>query len=469
MASLRLIPNFLIFLLFSSIFLSLAVYSQTSYQLRLFDFADYSPSCPEDSCYTVDDLVKQALEFGLDSREKIQMLFQARAQVKVKIGGLLPQLNIMAVASSAMSGSVSLDAVIPFVGFLFPSHWLGWLSARSLKKAEAYSLNTLFADRAQAIQHLYFDIQRQIWSIRILKFYLDEVETLTEFLNTQRIYGLRQITMEDIAILENIKGAMAYDLAFIDNLSAVLPQLATAIGLEPNFDWSTLQVESHNLVSLNNLRQREYKEYYPRAIALSTEIKNVASLVKAAKNDKNAAYFDFFDPASGNNLGFDFGYRIRIARSNVDVLKILMQRTRMQISNQIHNALNNYNDSISAFPGIIEGLFYLEYLRESTEKNLNDTSQPFDIMKIIRYFDYAKSQVLRYIQSYFIFKQAKADLDRYTWNGRIYDIVRDYHAIKLPQILHKVKKKYSCQQIVKKRKNKIKNFRQRCCSYKENK
>jgi hypothetical protein len=76
-----------------------------------------------------------------------------------------------------------------------------------------------FDNIAQHVQHLYFDIQQQIWSIHVLNFYRGEIDKLVEFLQQQKNEENVEILDDDIAALENIKARMVYDRAFIDALS----------------------------------------------------------------------------------------------------------------------------------------------------------------------------------------------------------------------------------------------------------
>jgi hypothetical protein len=121
----------------------------------------------------------------------------------------------------------------------------------------------------------------------------------------------------------------------------------------------------------------------------------------------------------------------------------------MQISNAIHNALNNYNDSVNTFSALEDALFALEPIRSALERHINNADVPFDILKVIRYFHYAKEQAMRYIQSYFIFKEAEADLNRYTWDSELYNKVREYQNFKVPQFLKEAKKSLSFRQAFK--------------------
>jgi hypothetical protein len=434
----------------------LALFSLASnavtHPLRLFDFNARYPSGCEDltrTCYKVEDQVKLALENGVETREQIQMLFQAQQVVKMKLGRILPELNFSSAVSAGMAGAISMDLVLPFVGFLFPNRWFDWEASRRLLDAEKESLNTLFANRANAVLNLYFNIQLQIWSIRILKFYINEIEKLIVFLKAQVVSGKPRASAEDIGILENIQGKLLYDRAFIDALSSALPYVATAINLPPEFDWGDLKLEPHDVGLLKHQPRRHYLDIWPGALIKSTEVKNLAFLIEAAESNKRSNYFDFFDPSSGNNLGYGYGPRIKIARSSIEVLKIQLKSAQFQLSNAIQDSLNNYNDSVDSFPGIEEGLNALEDIRSGVENHINDVTQPLDINRIMRHFQWAEGQALRYVSAYFTFLIAEANLNRYEWKGRYYDIVRDTIANKVPQFLENVNQAFSFWQAVK--------------------
>lgn len=419
--------------------------SNQKINLKIFDFnEDYSSERNKKAkYYTFEDLILRSLEFGLDCQEKTQMVFQAKRAVKVKLSNILPQINLISIADSALNRSLSVETFVPFVGFLFPGRWYDWQAAKYLRQAEGESLAALFADKAQVVQNLYFNIELQLWSIRVLKFYVNEINNIIDLLKKQRKVSSRRVSAADIAVLQNIKGKLGYDLAFTDSLSSLLPQLATALGNKPDFDWATLEVEPHKIQSVKGLTKRKYSEFWYDALTKAPEIKNIQFLILASKKNRKKFYFDFLDPDSGNNLGFGYGSSIKMSRSSTGILEVQLERSKMSLSNAIQDALNNYNDSVDSFPGIILGLKQLEHIRADVESHLNDKKVALDINKIIRFFDYSVGQALRYVGSYFVLRSAEANLNRYTWNGKVYRIVNEYIYDKVPGFLIDIKKMYS--------------------------
>ena len=434
----------LIFKIFSNI--TFAHKRDIQYKLDIFDInKEYEPECNklDKDCYSLEDLVKRALLLSTESREEIQLLYQARAAVKIKMGQILPQISPVTAITAAVDSSASVDTALPFVGFLFPNRWFDYKATRRLREAQKYTMHTMLANRAQVVTDLYYDIQRQIWSIRILEFYIHEINNLIDFLKSKRAHGKNKASKEDIAVLENIKGKLLFDQAFLDSLSASLPQLASAIGLEPDFDWYNLKIQSQAIGTLIHEEKKKYQDFWPQATHRSTEIKSAEFIIQAAKNNKKIPFFDFLDPSSQNNLNLGYIARIKSAKSKVEVHNIYLMRTRMQLSNAIQNALNTYNDAIQAFSGVARGITKLEEIRVGVEKHINNTNYPFDINRVTRYFKYSKTQALSYIAAYFYFLGAKADLNRYTWEGKIYDLVQHYILVELPTIQKEARKAQS--------------------------
>lgn len=437
------------------------IVAHKSYETSIFNFKNFHVKCANaNNCYTLDTLVNTALEYGIDSKEKMQSLFQAKTKSRVQFGNILPQISIRGIAYTAFETMPNLDLAVGLVGFLFPSRWFEWKALRRLSRAEEKSLYTLLANTAQSVQHIYYDVQSQIWTIRILKFYIHELEDLINFLENKKNSGAHNVTDSDLALLKNFWSNIYYDYALANSLSAILPQLAISMGLDPSFNWDSLNVEEMAVKSIASCPKLNFEQFWPSALERSTEIKNIEYLIEAARKSKRAIYFDFFDPDSGNDLGLGLKYRVKIARSNITVLNIASKRTRMQLSNAIRRALYNYNSSLEAFIGVQAGFTDIGDLKKEIECNVNDENKPLDIFKILTYFDFSRRQTIRLATSYFGFLKALGDLNRYTWTGHTYDLVQVFLAKKLPTLMNDVKKSYSARHISKKKIKKLKKIKE---------
>lgn len=408
-----------------------------SHQLDLFNFGSYSPKCEKNKGHSVAELIRQSLRFSIESRTELQNLYQARAAIRVSMGQILPQLDPSSALAAGIDLSASIDTILPLVGSIFPNRWYTFKASYILRKAEKFIAHSVLADRAQVIQDIYYNIQTQIWSIRVLKFYENQIGELIHYLTATRKY---KNLKRDLALLENMKAKISYDRAFIDALSASLPQLATEVGLNPSVDWAHLALEECDIASLKKEIPGKYFDYWPQALERSPEVKYAFQLIRAARATKFATYLDILDLGNGSTINFGTFSMYKSERSNVQICELGLKQAEMQLSNSIQNALNNYNDAIEAIPPMEDAVVKLEDIRRTITKNINDKKSVIDINNILWYFEYAEGQALRLVTGYFSFKIAQADLDRYTWNGPIYKMVQDYIDFELPQRLIEIRR-----------------------------
>ncbi len=394
--------------------------------MHTFDFDQKFPSpCDLAPCHDIKSLIKHGLGFSYDTREAIELLFQARTTALQKLGHILPHINLGSAVSMGVDKN-KLDFISSFVGFLFPNRWLDWRKDRQEAASELESYKTLLANRANAIQAVYLSIQTQVWNIRIIQHYLQEMAHIINFLQEQKDTRTRHIDDDDISVLQNLIAKLKYDLAFQDNLSATFPELAQAIGLEIKPSDNEMPLKPTRIKSLKSIPLAVESRYVTQALLKSTELKGLDHMIAAAKSGKKSNYFEFFDPATDSELGYGYGQRIKIANSSIKVIEIQKERTKSEISLLIFRTINNYNDALAACNAADDGLAVLEKMRVAIDENLKRTDIPFDINKAVRYFDIAAGAAIRYSTSYFLFKISEAALHRSTWEGSIYKIVQNY-------------------------------------------
>src|SRR5665647_3450197 len=90
-----------------------------SISLILISFSAWSqPTCQFETCYSVTEAMEKAGKISFESQEGLLELFQARQEIKVRTGELLPSFNLR------ISNPINVFDYIPnLVGFLFPSNW----------------------------------------------------------------------------------------------------------------------------------------------------------------------------------------------------------------------------------------------------------------------------------------------------------------------------------------------------------
>lgn len=441
------------------LFLTIIAHSQLSFatdgfKIGLFDFAKVGHQS-EGEPYTLDKIVVNSIESGLEVRKKLLELYVARKNMHIHALHLLPEINIYAAAQAGIDRAASLEALVPLVGFLLPSRWFNLHASRHLKKAEEHSLASIMGNSAQHVQNLYLDIQRQIWLISVLEFYSHELDRFIKFFQDERERGLIRVSEGDIQALKNMQGRFLSDRAFVDGLSASIPKLAAAMGFSPEIDWSELPVEAMQIKTLGDVYKRHYSEFWELAYERSTELATVRELITAAHSQRRALYLDPLDPDSGNNLGLMMAPRIKSTRTNVLLLINKLKQTAIQLGTAIQDELNNYNDAVDSLSALKESLESLHGMKKEIEKKLNNRYSPIDFNKVIRLLEYSEITATDYIKYYFSLKEAEAKLNRLTWNGEIYKIVNDYRENEIPKMLKEIRKEQSLRHRIKRKVKKI--------------
>lgn len=415
------------------------------YALENFNFHEVNKLVEDEirdpEALSVPGLIRRALEYGLESQHNMQELYVARKEVIREFGHIFPQLNVLATLESAGNRHVSVEAVLPLVGFIFPNRWFSIFAARSGRKATEESIETAFADTVQEIEHLYYEIQLQQWSLRVMDFYLKEYEQVIEFIKNKIATGSNRFTPEHLSVFKIHYNELIHKRAFMDSLAAALPHMATILGFDPRVDWASLKIQP-TIIDFEDQPIRQYDEFYPKAEINSSEIRALGYLIKAAKRTLRANYFTFLDPHSGRDFGIHYLTHLKIAHSKVSSLKIEIKMQKNNISNNLQHALNQYSESTKSTRVLRGSLGELENLRSEAQKQLTDESTPFEIVTVTRYFEEAKKQALNFIYSYFVYHTAVADFNRYTREGEYYQIVRDYRD-KIPVFIKNVRREHS--------------------------
>lgn len=418
-----------------------------SFELGLFDFEAENAAVLDDAenfeTYSINRLVKEALEFGIESQEHMQILFRAGEELKIQIGHVLPQINVLGTAEAAVSQHIAIHTVLPLVGFLFPNRWFTLKGTRLIQRSAEVNIGSVFANQVQEIEHLYYEIQTQVWSLRVMDFYIHQLDRTLAFMEDNIRHGSTRFSAEHMSVLINRRANLKYRRAFMDSLAASYPEMASLIGLSPDHDWSTeLKLEPLE-VNFDDKPKRKYSDFYDDAVARSTEIKSLELLIEAAKRDIRTTYVDVLDPHTGHDIGYGYRSRIKIARSEIASLRLGIQDKKLQISNAIQRALNYYTESTVSLKYLREGLANLEHTRTEAERQLIGHDTPFEFPVVDRFFQIAENQTLNIIYAYFVYRTAVADFDRLIWAGENYQTVNEYQNTKIPEFLKSIKREHS--------------------------
>ena len=312
-----------------------------------------------------------------------------------------------------------------------------------MRAGEAENLISIYGNLALNVQTTYYSVRQQMWLIRVLEFYIDEIDRMIAFLRHQQIDGEPRASEENIALLKSLRGQWATQLAFTNNLTATLPLLSSLMGLDPSLDWGHMPVEPDVLDFNLSMPVPEYDEIWEVAVSRSPEVKNMLNQLEAAKHNKSAAKYTYLDPATGVNLGYGYTQNIKIKRSLMQVSNIQVQQAKLSLQTSIQSSINNIWDAHEGTPNIRSALEALGFIRRGVEQHLNDDTEPLDIQRVMRYLVYAQSSALSFVNMYYFFYVNKATLERFTWTGDAYEYVKQYLMEQLPKSLKEVEKSAS--------------------------
>ena len=383
--------------------------------------------------FSLKRVIDQTLAQGFESREKAERVYQAKKFVETKIGALLPAINFGTMVAAVQQNV--FEAIPSFVGYLFPSKWFNWQESKMFAKAELYSYKTLLANQVNLIQSLYLNIHLQQSNQRIVQHYLKLVSEVIKYLEYQKNSFQRKITEEHLGFLKNIKARFSFRHSALQNtIDELKPQLAMLFNYKG--DWSRLDIDALELEDLSQKTKVESVAFLPAVLMQSSELQTLEYIYKGAKAGKNTRYFDFLEPGS-NSLGYGYTSRIKIAKSEMEIIRIREEKTIAELKLALINTINNLNTSIQFFNDSMEERDGIAGPQQALEDHLCST-RPLNLEKIQRFFDYAFEADIQINASKHLYLSARTKLDRLLWKGGFYkDLAQLVPENKKPKIFSK--------------------------------
>ena len=127
-----------------------------------FEFYDHQKisRCNGEKCLKLDDVIVQAKKNSFASRKKVEDLYQARKNIKVKVGSLLPGINTslgIDLTFGIINGEF-INIIPSFLGFLVPDNWFRWKESKLFYMSEKYSFITLLANQVNTVENIFYTI-----------------------------------------------------------------------------------------------------------------------------------------------------------------------------------------------------------------------------------------------------------------------------------------------------------------------
>ncbi|OQW53836.1 MAG: hypothetical protein A4S09_06360 [Proteobacteria bacterium SG_bin7] len=371
------------------------------------------------SIYTLDELLGRAKFLNYSVSQEAERVYQAKKQVTVAVGNLLPHFNTRDALAYATGGPFGLiETVGDFLPFLFPSNWFKWAEAGHLANAERKSFASLRGNEMNAVENLFYLVQRDQNVFSIL-------ETHIEWL--KKIHSAIEVKEENAGIAKgsaDLFSTVIVELAQdLEQLRFLLTQefasISHAVALPPITGISGLAlVVIPDLALVNPI---DPKNIYIEAQAKSYEVAALEYLVKASRNGISERIFGFLDPTSDKNLGFGYPASIQIGKSRVAELQKRKNEIFSLVEKRSVDVASDFNASLRAYNLGSAGLKSSQAYLGRLLRELQSGDEILDRPEFLNLMIETSRKVLRFksnlVSAQYSFMIAKSKLDRLLLSG----------------------------------------------------
>ncbi|MBC7690239.1 MAG: hypothetical protein H7222_00590 [Methylotenera sp.] len=311
--------------------------------LTLESFADSNAM----SGVSLDDLITTTKSQNFSVRQEAERVFQAKKQVKVAVGNLLPHIRpggILAIAFGGPSGIIGV--VGDLLPFLFPSNWFKARATKRLLEAERDSFSSLMGNEVFEVESLYYAVSRDQILAGLIDSHLAWLDQIYNRLRVEEIAGSLPGGSADYFRFNTLK--LKDDRSNLTELLSIESQaLKFAAGLPT--DGTGLQLQTMALPDLNDAPAKDAKDYLQISRDRSYELSALGWLIEASRYSRKAVVFGFLDPSSEQAIGFSLAPQIQIAKSQTRELQVLQESTGSLISQRVIDSITLHNESISRY------------------------------------------------------------------------------------------------------------------------
>ncbi len=294
--------------------------------------------------YSLDELMGRARFLNYTVSQEAERVFQARQNIKVARGNLLPKLNLKAVVGIFTGDYLSVvGAALPF---LFPSNWYRWKSSQALYQAEKSSYASLRGNEMSFVEGLFLLVLRDQKVAALLSEHIAWMRSVQEGLRHEEAAGALPTGVADYLGV-SINTIERDRLGFARLYQEELGLLAHAAALPPSLAPTELTgIEFPTLTGVNPVDARDF---FKDAQARSFELKTLQFLLQAARYEPGEIIFGFLDPEGAGGLGFGTAPAIRVSQSRqrelekkIDETSSLIELRAMQVASEYNSAIEGY-------------------------------------------------------------------------------------------------------------------------------
>lgn len=301
----------------------------------------------------------QLLKNNISVLLALNSVHQAKHEVNIARGHLLPSLNLGALLSFTGGGFIQ-SAIEFLVPFLLPSNWANYFTEKNLFEAEKLSYKVIQLNTYGSALSLYFTI---LADVQVQQIFQQQYLDLQEIYELQKRKGnLGTVPISDLlqaqaqAQMAGVRSSQMVELnkQEIASMRKVLAlPLQTAISLEfVDSKASPWEFESlHSTIKQMNSVSVELAQFYYLIKASESQVWsksfgwiNGASIVSRSNGSSNAS-FDNMQFVSGINLSFATYPAIQLSQDQVAAMKLQRNELYLENTRLIESAFSSLNES----------------------------------------------------------------------------------------------------------------------------
>lgn len=299
--------------------------------------------------YTIADLLDRALTRSFESRIEFEHVVQAKLSAKNSWLNLLPHLSINSITAIAMRDVASLiGAIGDLVPFLLPTRWLQAKEADHRAAAERDAYVIMRADAANIVEGIGLAVRRDVAISEALEKNYAQVKIIRDEIHAREKLGqfLPGTSDDTTALLNQLdQDRLTLDASLKNGLAA----LAQASGfINPN---AIARLETSVGIDIERPEPVDEDAVYDNAYWRSIELRQLDSLIEAAKLNKTQRYLSWTDPSGDytGGLGVNLLAYVPIGESQVREAKSRYEWMEGTIAQKVRQALADRKFSIDSY------------------------------------------------------------------------------------------------------------------------
>lgn len=306
------------------------------------------------------DVVKRVSERNYKVQENALKVYQAKANIEVARGNLLPKLNLWMIVGAVVDPTSLWDRIPDIAPFLVPANWFRLRENELLYLSEKEGYRALWGNEVYTAKALYLQTLLDQRLLSHVQTSVNDLERVYRIVQTREVFGgVAPGTARDIEI--RMLGLREDQQNLKILVEREKSELSYALGYSAD---AQLTLSSVNLPDFGDLKPINTSAYEFRVLSISPERRQFDHFLSVLSQVKNEIKFNFLGVSSmsrgaaggvfdslpiPNGLGFGNASAAKIVDAQKEIVltqkrgvEETIRRQLMAISTQYNSDLYNY-------------------------------------------------------------------------------------------------------------------------------